>query len=339
MFHADAANPPNSFSHSQISANGIEYLQPQVPMMIANLNTFIHDTNPIARTQVGRTYRATDLAPAAHADVTIFGQTFRDNTATRNDFKPMLQACGISSPFVFGNSNYPEAADFARETDFGHSVKLVIDDTNTQGLNLVTSHLHKDLETFLFMQKGTRGTSNLKWFEYLRQQAVIHARFFDQVYHFSDVNVVIGLETTNLCKLKIEGDTPEDCFYHDLRMGLGQAASWYHRPLTGLIAGFATNRSGVKRNEELQSFTYGTNATLPIIVRAAAATAITDADAPVCSLTQNDGAFWTNKEWIKQLNFRNRLIEGKPMYTGVNSTALRCIRDKPHGTGIVDNNF
>jgi len=190
------------------------------------------------------------------------------------------------------------------------------------------------------MGKRQQGYSNLKWFGYLREQAIIHARFFDQVYHFTDVQTVGGLENTLLCKLRLDTGTADfhDRYYHDLRLGMGQAASWYRQPFRDITAGFATSRAGVRRNEELQALTYGTNSTLPIITRATQATDF-DNEADLASGPLRKGKFWKNEEWIRDFAYDTVNTAGKPMFGDINSTALRCIRDKPHGTGVVDNEF
>jgi len=242
-----------------------------------------------------------------------------------------MSCAGTSTPFIFGNENYVQAAKHARRTDFGRDIKHVIDTaTHSQGVNLTDNVNVKDLDSFMLMLKS----SNLKFFAYLRDQAVIHARFFDKVYHFSDVQTTGGLETTVICQLKL-GKSHRARHYNDVHVGTQQQAQWYRQPFRDVQAGFATNRSGLRRNEELQAFAYGTNALLPI----------TGMD-----LLANYGTFWDNREWIQTLyldtpagsnvpTVANLTNTGKPMYADHSSMVLRCFREKPHGTGVVDNEF
>nr|QOI17260.1 capsid protein [Caloscypha fulgens partitivirus 7] len=328
---------PNAYDDKVMSEHGVEYLQPQVPMMMAMLNTFIQSTN-LAAMMNSNKFIPVNVNPAAHANFEIFGQAMRDNTNTRNDFKPMLQSCGMSSPFTFGNANYPDAAAYARETEFGSNVKCIATtvDVDTSD-NQAVDYRFPSIDEFLFMGKRQKGYSNLRWFEYLVEQAIIHARFFDQVYHFSDVQTTTGLETTFICRLRLEEDTPEDCYYHNSRCGMTQAVTkLYRQPFATLNGGFATTRAGVKRNEELQALNFGINAKLPIIVRATQATAITN-DSVHSPVNDEKHRFWKNTEWLKSLHFETRTTAGKPMYSDYRSAVLKTFRDTPHGTGVLDN--
>jgi hypothetical protein len=339
--HLFRAHATNSYDGATIHTTGVQYLQPHIPMMVANLNTLIQMTVPALYNHMDNgTFMPLQLTDN-HNDKIVFGITIRDNTATNNDFKPMLQACGISSPVIFANDNIRDAVRYAKESDFGYNVKVTVTGNDVDpNVNLVQPYVFSDLDTFLFMGKRQQGYSNLKWFGYLREQAIIHARFFDQVYHFTDVQTVGGLENTLLCKLRLDTGTADfhDRYYHDMRLGMGQAASWYRQPFRDITAGFATSRAGVRRNEELQALTYGTNSTLPIITRATQATDF-DNEADLASGPLRKGKFWKNEEWIRDFAYDTVNTAGKPMFGDINSTALRCIRDKPHGTGVVDNEF
>nr|WCQ76440.1 capsid [Hebeloma mesophaeum partitivirus 3] len=313
--------------------NGAAFLQPLVPHMVGLLNSFIHHPTDTLNDHMidGDTYEPMDLEPAAHADVPIFGGNIRDNTDTNRNIKDLMSCAGMSTPFIFGNQNYAQAAKHARRTDFGRDIKHVVDTaTHTLGQNLVNNVAVKDLDTFLLMPKS----SNLKFFAFLRDQAVIHARFHDKVYHFSDVQTTGGLETTVITQLKL-GRSNANRSYADVHVGTQQQAQWYRQPFRDVQAGFATNRSGLRRNEELQAFAYGTNMLLPI----------TGMD-----LLANHGTFWDNREWIQTLfldtpagsnvpTVANLTNTGKPMYADHSSMVLRCFREKPHGTGVVDNEF
>jgi hypothetical protein len=321
MFHADM--------HSTDPDNGSIYLQPQVPHMMAILNSFIRKTNIQGSMVNGEEFEPVPLTDATH-NITTFGFTFHDNAAGEEDNKCIFAANGVSTPFRFGNGNYPQAQNFARRSDFARQVSVTV---ATTGLDRVgqaaTDTINMaSLDQFLFMEK----TSNLKWFGFLREQAVIHARFFDNVYHFSDVQSACGLETTLLCRLKHNtvSATANVGYYMDsAQVGIdNHAVQWYKDNFVDVTGGYATNRSGIKRNEELQALCYATNASLPI--RTAANVE------PLATLTENEGQLWANKEWIKSLYWQHTQ-PGKPMFTGLNSVVLRCFREKPHGTGIIDN--
>jgi hypothetical protein len=322
MFHADM--------HSTVTTHGSIYLQPQVPQMLAILNSFIRQTNVQGRMANGEEYHPVNLTPANH-NITAFGFAFHDNAAGEEDNKCIFAANGVSTPMRFGNGNYAQAQSFARRSDFARQTAITV---TTVGLDAVgpaavdTLNIN-DLDNFLSMPK----TSNLKWFGFLREQAVIHARFFDQVYHFSDVQSACGLETTLLCRLKhntISATAGVGYYMDSARVGINaHAVTWYTDNFVDVTGGFATNRAGIKRNEELQALCYGTNASLPI--RTAANVE------PLATLTENEGSIWNNKEWIRSL-FWPHEQPGKPMFTGLNSVVLRCYREKPHGTGVVDNN-
>lgn len=324
------------------TTTGSIYLQPQVPHMIAILNSFIYQTNVQANYR-GDTYTPnTAQHPAVPNNHTAFGfdyDTQAIGNAQNQMNKAIFAACGVSTPVKFGNGNYPQAQQFARDTDFAYQIRVLANPNNTDLPQANHANARQrdfsDIDNFLQMPK----TSNLKWFEFIRQQAVIHARFFDTVYHFSDVQSVGGLETAVLCQFKIEDQlraaphAEKTLFYASTNLGLtGQhlVPSWNPRPFRDITASFATNRSGLKRNEELQALTYGTNATLPIWPDASAA--------PLQTLELANGKLWLNKEWIRELFWKNTL-PGKDMFSGLNSVVLRCYREKPHGTGVVDNQY
>jgi hypothetical protein len=310
-------------------ANGAAFLQPLVPHMIAILNTFIHQTTTTLpdHMEEGDTYIPVDLHVAAHGDAHIFNVDIRDNTDTHQNMKDVLACAGVSTPFIFGNNNYAQAAKYARRSDFGRDIKPVVTTQDVAGTDLDDAYTYSDLDTFLLMPKQ----SDLRFFAYLREQAVIHARFFDKVYHFSDVQTTGGLETTVICQLKLDRSNANGGRQYDnVHTDVTRQAQWYHNPFTKLIAGFATNRAGMRRNEELQAFAYGINSNLPIHI-----------------VHIRTGAFWRNHEWIQSLNFdvnddnvpltTTMVQAGKPMFTDHNSITLRCFRETPHGTGIVDN--
>jgi hypothetical protein len=324
--------------HDINADDGSIYLQPMVPFMIGNLVQFIHTprANYNALIDDENVFRAIDLQPAAHAQISAYGVNFHDNTAANDAFKPVFSSCGLSTPFTFGNENYVSAASYARRSDFGHDVKTAVTAGPTQNGsgNLVTDIEIDTIDKFLNMPKS----SDLRWFAYLKEQAIIHARFFDSVYHFSDVQTTAGLEVTILTRLRIETNQVNNLFLeHKDRVGFRaqHAPIWYPRVLRNLNAGFATSRAGVRRNEELQALTFGTNATLPI--RQDAAHAVDDIHPPLGAGLYN-GNYWNNKEWVREM-FWEDTLSGKPMFTDHTSAALRCYREKPHGTGIVDNEF
>jgi hypothetical protein len=327
------AQPRRNTSYADTSiTNGAVFLQPSIPHMVAILNTFIHHDQTSLDNQMidGDTYIPVTISQAAgHTRSQIFGvDLFNDNNDHKN-LKVILATTGVSTPVIFGNDNYAIAAKHARRTDFGRDINIVVNTTSTLNgrAGLTADYTYGDLDEFLLMPK----TSNLRFFGYLRDQAVIHARFFDKVYHFQDVQTTGGLETTVLCQLKATGPTGRR--FTDTDIGIGQTFNWYHQPFRTLHAGFGTNRAGLRRNEELQAFAYGTNALMPIVL----------------PLSLHLGLFWSNHEWIQSIFFDidnanspdiNALTaSGKPMFTDHNSMALRCIRDKPHGTGVVDNEF
>jgi hypothetical protein len=308
---------------------GAFFLQPSIPHMMAILNSFIHQTPASLpdRMEESDTYIPVDTHPNNHGDINMFNTTMHDNDNTSRSLKVLLASPGVNSSMVFGNENYSTAARHARRTDFGRDINIVVSVTDMDGrAGLTADYSYTDLDSFLMMEK----TSNLRFFSYLREQAVIHARFFDKVYHFSDVQTTGGLETTVICQLKLINRTARH--FADTNLDVRQSFDWYHNPFRTLQAGFATNRAGLRRNEELQSFAYGTNSSLPIP-----------------GLNLRTGPFWSNQEWIQSLFFdvdaTNAPVvvamtnTGKPMFTDHNSMVLRCYREKPHGTGIVDNEF
>lgn len=307
--------------HAFTTTNGAAFVQPMVPHMVAVLNSFIQapaGTNPTLNDE--DQFIPADMNVAAHGDIHVFGATIKDNDDDHADLKPLFSSAGLSSPCEFGNANYPQASKAGKKTDFGRDIKLVVNTQNVrQGQGLSTVHNAKDLDSFLLMDK----TSNLKFFGYLLTNAIIHARFFDKVYFFSDVQTTGGLETAILCQLKRTGATRT---FPDTSVEVGQAAQWYPRTFANMQAGFATNRAGVRRNEELQALSFGTNATLPI-------TGLADL---------KTGAFWANTEWIQSMFYDQQHAltnTGKPMFFDHNNAVLKCFREKPHGTGIVDNNY
>jgi len=329
MFHADLS--------STNTDSGATYMQPQVPHMLAVLGSFIRTQNVQAEVQ-DDTFTPNDAQNPAlannHRAFNFNWDTTAAGNAAHQMQKTIFAASGVSSPFRFGNANYPQAQQFARRSDFARHIGIVANDPAHNGnygaATIETANI-STLDQFLFMNKE----QNLKWFGFLREQAIIHARFFNKVYHFSDVQSVGGLETTFVCKLKRDGNTR---YYPSNNLGLTGVThnpSWYPTPFADLNGGFATNRSGLRRNEELQAYTHGINATLPIRTQQAAGPPIVY-HPQLGTLTEQDGALWSNREMIRELFWADEDV-GKPMYNNLNSVVLRCYREKPHGTGVVDN--
>jgi hypothetical protein len=328
------AQPRRTTAYGDISiTNGATHLQPPIPHMIAILNTFIHHSpTTIANHMIGGdTYHPVIIDNTAGTANNIFNKGMMSDRNQELNLKVLMASTGLNTPMVFGNDNFETARRHAKRTDFGRDINVVVNNASVAGARAGLTHAfsYADLDDFLMMPK----TSNLRSFGYLRDQAVIHARFFDKVYHFSDVQTTGGLETTVLAQLKVAVPGTNDHHYPDVNIGIRDDFAWYNNPLRTLRSGFATNRAGLRRNEELQAFAYGTNAILPMIV-------------------PNDlktGVFWSNYEWIQTLYFdttnqgapdtAHLTAAGKPMYMDHNSMVLRCFREKPHGTGIVDNEF
>lgn len=313
--------------------NGAVFLQPLIPHMIGVLNSFIHQTTTTLDAHMEDSDTYIPVMPDTNANdaANIFDTALVNNTTAGNNMKVLLRGSGLSTPFRFGNQNYPTAARHARRTDFGRDINIVTTNTDTDGRNGLTNQFtYSSLDDFLLMPKS----SNLRFFSYLRDNAIIHARFFDTVYFFSDVQTTGGLESTVIAQLKL-GRSHATRSYTTTSVNTGNSISWYNNPFNDLQAGFATNRAGLRRNEELQAFAYATNSLLPI----------TGVD-----LLQGQGTFWENREWIQTLyldtpnrsnvpTVANLTNTGKPMYTDHGSMVLRCFREKPHGTGIADNEY
>jgi len=318
----------DSNMHLFTTDNGAAFFQPMVPHMVAMLNSFIQYAPANLPTAIldSDTFIPAQADTANHGAMSIFGVTIHSDDDDHTGLKPLLSTPGLNSPVQFGNQNYAHAARQASRSDFGRDINLVVNNTNSnRRASTVTRHNAKNLDAFLLMEKD----STLRFFSFLRSQAIIHARFFDKVFHFSDVQTTGGLETTVLTQLKRHGQgRTYDILYADTHVGVGQEVTWYNNPFSRLQAGFATNRAGVRRNEELQALALGTNATLPI-------TGLNT----VNHLRQ--GEFWENTEWIQTLFYdrSNTAMTrtGKPMYADHSSSVLRCFREKPHGTGVVDN--
>ncbi|BAT32943.1 coat Protein [Rosellinia necatrix partitivirus 7] len=320
----------NAINHD----NGATHLQPIIPVMMGILNTFVHTTAADMPTYIDETdtFVPTILdTPANHHATNIFDSALASNTNVNNSVKLSLRSVGANSPFRFGNNNYGQAARYAKRTDFGRSVDVICrtDDTDNRA-NLARNPNFTSLAEYLLMPE----TTDLNFFDYLREMAVIHARFFDQVFHFHDVQTTGGLEPAVICQLK-RGRREAARHYDDATVANGNNILWYETPFRTLQAGFATNRAGLKRNEELQAFAYGINSLLPI----------TGMD-----LLNTHGTFWENREWIQTLfldtpdnsnvpTVANLTNTGKPMFPDHKSIVLRCFREKPHGTGVVDNDY
>lgn len=328
MFTTGAAgHEANSFS-GFVTHQGSVFFQPQLPAMMALLSEFIH-CDDIAACMNRRVF--TPYAQSAAANNTCFDVTYRNNNATGAAFKPIFASSGFSSPFKFGNDNYVDAQYYARESDYASEVNISVTGLNGQGPSsqegnaIPASRDYRSLERFLFSERSSN--RSMRWFNYLKEMAITHARFFDAIYNLNDVATVGGLETTVICRLRIDTDTQADLFTNNIQYGINaNAVTWYPRVLRSLVAGFATNMAGVRTNEELQAKTFGTNATLP---------SRTDAHTAPFGSTYRTGPIWENQQWKKELFYRD-YPQGKMMFTQFTSVLGRMYRSKPHGTGIVD---
>jgi hypothetical protein len=232
-----------------------------------------------------------------NAHTALFGMNIQNGQA-RNDGRNTIFSCsGISYPFHADYDTLTNAAPKWRRSSFSTLAEPNLADG--------TRRIH-DLEHFLHMEKE----DDMEWFRELILQAGIHARFFGGTQSFSDIPTTGGLETLISAQFKktVAGARVN---YADVGLGLGTLANgtepWYPTRFRNTVASFYTTRNGYKRQEVLQSMSFGINGTIYV---GAANNRVGEEDTHY-----RKGPYWQNKEWTAT-RFANANQLGKPMFAG-----------------------
>jgi len=296
------------------SNNGANFLQPNVPYMLAILREAIsrdrqnHLSDSMA-THYGAGEAGNDdpaffndfeeyvpVRLSANAHTTLFGIRFQIGTVRTDDRNTLLTTAGVSHPFHADYDQLTAAAPKWRKTSF-----MTMDLTEmANGTRMIN-----DLESFLHMDKK----DDMEWFRELILQAATHARFFGAVKNLSDVPQTGGMETLIGCMHKKKTAAGAAIHYDDIQLGLRPSPvtlDWYPRTFRDTVGSFYTTRNGLKRQETLQSLTFAPNASIFVG---------TKPDRVGEGAAFRTGPYWNNKEWTST-RFEDSGTQGKPMFRG-----------------------
>jgi len=309
-------------------------MRPMIPLLLANLATFACETHTNLQLRKDRenVFKFVNLHPAAGPAnaIRLFNQNFDMTAATAvaaGDPINVIRMGGLSVPFQFNNDNSDYAYDYLRRTNFlgsrGINVAIKNGMSTQAGLAMDQTRNCSSIDSFLFLDKDKNG----HWADYLFDQLAIAAKHFDGNANLSQLPVTGGMESTIICNLRTPTAQANNYVYADERLGstttdhydLGQAGFFKE-----LSASFWTPRADIEREEELQAFAIGINATAPIHGSnlltsghffANAGTGATAAEATVISRTGHP-----------ELTVRGQV----EMYQGWESLFVRkCFRNKP----------
>jgi len=179
---------------------------------------------------------------------------------------------GMSIPFQFFNDNAAAAHKHLRRTNFVGTIGIDVAATAgmrapNNGPNLNETRSFASLENFLFIQKSKSG----HWADYLFKQLSIAAKHSTGNKNLSEIATTGGMESTIYCSLRTFGihnhNGANHYTYADPSLNIADSSHvrWFRNDLFRDLTGrFETSRADVDRNEELQAFVFGINATLPI---------------------------------------------------------------------------
>lgn len=271
------------FQEFRNNAN-LNYMRPAIPLLLANLATFAATapTDLDAHMNDNQQYEPVIFNRANASGTTrIYNHDydFQSGAAPGNaphawdDRYKLFLTGGQNVPFGFYNDNYAAAhkhirrqAFLDRQTgiSFGATNNLTYPSGGANNLQ-ETINVHT-LETFLVAEK----TRSLHWADYIFDQLSIASKHSKFTRNLSQIATTGGMESTIYCNLRTY--TPHNhnganrYTYENDHMGIANAAgiSWYNGDhLNRLTARFQTSRADVEREEELQGFSFGINATMP----------------------------------------------------------------------------
>jgi len=254
---------------------GLDFIRPQVPQMLAMLSTF----GKMTRAQLAPRVRDGVYTPLALTDDTqIFwfdgaaaGTTlnYADATGNVTAAHMQLETCGMNYPVRFHNDN----ADYARRymANAGFYGQDKIDVTLNHGQTTGYTWAGKDLtslDSFLFMDKS----KNIRWFDYIKGQLKIFSKHFDEQFNLSQVPKVGGLESSIILHIRTSQEVDATNHRHmyaspaTLNHGATDTRnfSFYPEKFRDLTAHAETSRVGILRKEELQALTFATSSLPPI---------------------------------------------------------------------------
>jgi len=269
---------------------GGQYLQPLIPHMLASLRYSISETNKSTIDESMKTAGfGKDDDTYAHLDeetgefvianleldgkTKMFGVDFKLRTGRHEPEYEMFESQGINQRYYQDADSLTMAGKRWRDSEFTKVKYTALDLKKSmkdkhdlpQGTNEI-----RDLADFVhWEQDGTNG-----WFQQLINNNVLFCRFGKgRTQNLSDIPTTGGMETTVMTefrklessekkgKRKVRTVTIKN-FYNGT---IGKTEpTWYPDTFKDLHAGFYTTRYGMKREEILQAFTFGINATLPI---------------------------------------------------------------------------
>nr|QLC36760.1 capsid protein [Sarcosphaera coronaria partitivirus] len=283
--HLTPANLPATgpFEHFH-EGESLNYQRPMIPAMLAILCSFGATTRNDLNNHLEDgvfTPVEFDLAHTGAA-TRIFGQNIDMHDTAANTPRPITPRArifftgGMSLRFQFYNSNVDTAlTTFQRSNFFGREG---IDISAIPGQNyprtrtpITETGNFSTLENFLFLNKA----KTAHWADYLFEQLTIASKHGIGNKNLSEIATTGGMESTIACTLKRYSSirftppagAPADYYvYENSYLGITNfnELTWYddHR-YQNLTASFKTSRADIDRNEELQAFTFGINATLP----------------------------------------------------------------------------
>jgi hypothetical protein len=332
IFGGSAAN--RGVYETITAGNGSPFIQPHILMMLSILREAIQhgtdgelsdimsvryaadttDTNPVHFDNKG--YYVTSRIPANQA-VRIFGVDFRMNQTTTHNENGFFSMQGVSYPFDCDAEQLAAAARHWQRSPFGD---LAL--TTATGAH-DTNPIHtRNIEEFLHMPKS----SNLEFFETLKEQAVTQARFYTNVSNLSLIPTSGGNEVLIDCMLR--KNAADGTAINHTTVGLGvtlvanTAQPWYPETFRSMMAGFRATRYAVERTQTLQAFSFGANASIYVTI---------GGHRIGTGAGFRDGEFWNNTEWTLE-KYRDQNTAGKPMFGGWTTMMQeKFVRVKPDG--------
>jgi len=197
--------------------------------------------------------------------------------AAMTDAMRVFHTGGMTVPFQFFNDNAAAAHKHLRRTNFVGETGIDVGATSAltlpnggrlpTGNTLLETRSFTSLENFLFIQKSKTG----HWADYIFKQLSIAAKHSTGNKNLSEIATTGGMESTIFCSLRTFNSHNHNGANHytfaDPSCNIADSAAvrWFRNDIFNNLTGrFETSRADVERNEELQAFVFGINATLPI---------------------------------------------------------------------------
>lgn len=308
-----------SFAAPPTHGRGACYIQPMVPYMLRILRTVLtrgHITaiNADADEYFDDRGRYITHSIAAHpAHTTLFGQNFATGVDPQDERNTFFSMCGVRYPFFTDIDSLAQASAKLRDSTFAQYPfgTGFNNSPAAEGQNPARPITAGSLD--IWMDMGKDSDANMEWFTELKNQAALHARFFEGQTTLSNIPVTSGNEPLILCKYKkkVAGAIRANLPIH-LNQGGGAARNpaWYPETFKNYLGEFTTTRAGVSREEVLQAMTNGTNGNIDVDYT------VNNVTYRVGSgVTFHTGPYWDNTE-IASEKFHDAGTAGKQMFRG-----------------------